>query len=285
MPGKDTVVNGKLHLSGHFGRQLRKARMARGWSLDDLSRATGFNAGHLSRIENGARPPTEALALKCDEAFPERNGWFCDWYRESRTWSEVPAGFRDWAEYEDNAATLLVWETGVIPGLLQTEDYARALLATLPSVGPEAVKARLAARMDRQRRVLYRDDPPAALFLVDETSLHRVVGSPECMGDQMRHLLALATLPHVTLQAMPLVAHPATQGGFIVAGEAAYAEHVAGGFTYTGERLSPFLRLFDTLRYECRRVSETTAIIERMCESWTTTGGSPHTAEPTEATA
>jgi hypothetical protein len=57
----------------------------------DLSRATGINAAHLGRIENGRRPPTESLALKCDAAFPERGGWFTDWYRESRTWQEVPA--------------------------------------------------------------------------------------------------------------------------------------------------------------------------------------------------
>lgn len=58
----------------------------------------GVNAGHLSRIENGKRPPTEALALACDEAFPERRGWFTDWYTESRAWTEIPPGFRSWAE-------------------------------------------------------------------------------------------------------------------------------------------------------------------------------------------
>jgi Domain of unknown function (DUF5753) len=57
-----------------------------------------------------------------------------DWYRESRSWSEVPAGFKDWGEHEETAATLLAWETGVIPGLLQAEAYARALLATSPSL-------------------------------------------------------------------------------------------------------------------------------------------------------
>lgn len=279
-------MTGNQHLSaaGHFGRQLKKTRVAHGWSLDDLSRATGVNAGHLSRIENGGRPPTESLALKCDAAFPERNGWFCDWYRESRSWSEVPAGFKDWGEHEETAATLLVWETGVIPGLLQAEAYARALLATSPGASPEVVTTRLASRMERQRRVLFRDEPPTALFLVDEVALYRLVGSADIMAEQMQHLLTVAALSNVTLQGVPLVAHAANASGFIVAGDAAYAEHVAGGFTYTGERLSPFLRLFDTLRYECRRVSETTALIERMCESWATTGGSQPTPMPTAVT-
>jgi DNA-binding XRE family transcriptional regulator len=283
--GGGMAGNQNLSAATHFARQLRKTRLARGWSLDDLARATGVNAGHLSRVENGRRPPTASLALKCDAAFPERGGWFTDWYQESRTWSEVPAGFKDWGEYEDSTPTLLVWETGVIPGLLQTEAYARALLSTSPSASAEVVTARLASRMERQRRVLLRDDPPTALFLVDEIALlYRLVGSADTMAEQMRHLLTVAAMPNVTLQAMPLVAHPATQSGFLIAGDAAYAEHVAGGFTYTGERLSHFCRLFDTLRGECRRVSETIALIERMCESWATFG-SPHTAEPMAATA
>src|ERR1700734_3054234 len=56
----------------HFGRQLKKERLARGWSLPELSRRTGIDAGHLSRLENGKRPPTEAIALACDDVFPER---------------------------------------------------------------------------------------------------------------------------------------------------------------------------------------------------------------------
>ncbi len=61
--------------ASHFGRQMRKERLAHGWSLPELSGRMGVNAGHLRRIENGKRPPTEALALACDEVFPERRGW------------------------------------------------------------------------------------------------------------------------------------------------------------------------------------------------------------------
>ena len=99
-------MTGNQHLSaaGHFGRQLKKTRLAHGWSLDELARATGVNAGHLSRIENGTRPPTESLALKCDAEFPERNGWFSDWYRESRTWSEAGNEGHPGAARDDNVA-------------------------------------------------------------------------------------------------------------------------------------------------------------------------------------
>src|ERR1700724_1112075 len=192
-------------MAGPFGRQVRKERLAHGWSLDELSRRTGINAAHLSRIENGRRPPTEALAQACDVAFPGRRGWFSDWYDESRTWAEGPPGFRSWGEVEEKAMALRGWWPSIISGLLQTEDYARALIAVQPAVTDEITHARLASRMERQRRVLYRDDPPSAWFVVDELALYRYVGSPEVMADQLRHLADVARLPHVTLQVLPAV--------------------------------------------------------------------------------
>ena len=99
--------------------------------------------------------------------FPERRGWFYDWYSESRTWSEVPPGFRSWSEYEDSATVLRVWSPSIVDGLLQTQDYARALLATSPRVTDDTVSARLENRMERQRRVIMRQDPPSASFAVD----------------------------------------------------------------------------------------------------------------------
>ena len=62
--------------------------------------------------------------------FPERRNWFREFYQESRTWA--PAGFRDWPEYENKAASLREWSPGIITGMLQTQDYARSLLETYP---------------------------------------------------------------------------------------------------------------------------------------------------------
>ena len=256
---------------------MRKERLARGWSLREFAARTGINIGHASRIENGKRPPTENVAAACDAAFPERKGWFTEYYSELSTWSEVPAAFRDWTEHEDRAATLCVWSPGIVHGLLQTGDYARALLSTYPAVTGEAVSARLAARMERQRRISARDVP--SWFIVDELSLYRRVGPPEIMTAQMRHMLAVAALPNVTLQVLPAVAHPATGSEIIIADEWAYAEHAASGFVYTGETVTALARIFDSLRSECRKASESTALLERMAEAWT--GGSPLTAGPT----
>lgn len=263
----------------HFGRQVRKERLARGWSIHELSRRTGIAAGHLSRIENGKRPPTETIAAKCDDVFPERRGWFTEYYEESRTWT--PPGFRDWREHEDKAASLRAWMPGIIHGLLQTEQYARALLETAPAVTQEMVTARLAARMERQQRVLMRDDPPLAWLLVDQLALYRLVGSPEIMAAQTRHLTTVAAMPTVTLQVLPAVAHPANASELIVTDTAAYAEHVAGSYVFTEEEtVSRLARLFHTLLSESYRASESAALIEEVGQIWTA-GASPATQTPT----
>jgi hypothetical protein len=93
----------------------------------------------------------------------------------------------------------------------------------------------------------------------------------------MTHLGEVAALPNVTVQVLPAVGHPATGSEIIIADDAAYAEHSAGGFVYGGETVTSLGRIFDTLRGECHRVSESRALLGRMAEAWTT-GGSPLSA-------
>jgi transcriptional regulator with XRE-family HTH domain len=257
----------------HFGRQMKKERLAHGWSLREFSARTGIDFTTASRIENGKRPPNEAVARACDAAWPERRGWFLEYYEESKSW--VPAGFRSWAEYEDKAVTLRAWSPGVLHGLLQTEGYARSLLSTVPGVTDEIVDARLVNRMERQRRMLFRDDPPASWFVVDELSLYRFVGSAELMAEQMHKLADVASRPHVTMQVLPAVAHPANASELIVTDSAAYVEHLAGGLVYTaGETVSTLERLFTTIHAESFRASESLRMIERLGEIWAS-GASP----------
>jgi hypothetical protein len=270
-------VLGILSLAGAW---LWLFRLLHGWSVRELSERTGIAAGHLSRIENGRRSPTAGIAEALDRVFPERNGWFSDWYRESLTWSEVPAGFRNWSEFEETASRLHVWSPGIIHGLLQSEDYARSLISTLPGVTGEQVRDRVASRMERQRRVLACDAPVSVRFVVDEVSLYRLVGSCEIMAGQTQHVLEVAALPNVTLQVLPLIAHPANASELIIADGAAYCEHLAGGYAYTeAPVVSSLAARFDALRDECYRASESVKILERMCEQWET-GASPRIHTP-----
>jgi transcriptional regulator with XRE-family HTH domain len=263
------ALNNGNSASTHFGRQMRKERLAHGWSLREFHARTGIDIGHASRIETGKAPPTEKVAKACDAAWPERRGWFLDYYEESKSW--IPAGFRSWAEYEDRTVTLRDWWPSVVSGLLQTEDYAREVLSVSPGVSNEVVAARLASRMARQQRVLFRPEPPSAWFVVDEMALYRRVGSPETMAAQLRHVAEVAALPNVTLTVMGAVVHPGNESGFVIADNAAYAEHVAGGYVFTEQETVTALTMrFDTLRAESYRASESLALIERMTAIWTT---------------
>jgi transcriptional regulator with XRE-family HTH domain len=274
-------VHNDVSPSTHFGRQLRKERLAHKWSLREFAARTGIDFSQVSRIENGKQPPSEKVARACDEAWPERDGWFMEFYEESKSWT--PAGFRNWSEIEDKAVRLRVWAPGIMHGLVQTQGYARALIDVEPAITDEVARIRLAARKERQRRVLMRPgDPPTAWFIIDEVALYRRVGSAEIMAGQLDHLLEVAALPWVTVTVMPAVAHPANASELIIVDDsAAYVEHLIGGFTYVEDvTVSAASTRFDTLRGECYRVSESLALIKEMHEQWTA-GVSPLTRAAT----
>jgi Domain of unknown function (DUF5753)/Helix-turn-helix domain len=269
-------TNGTNGVEGHFGRELRRTRIARGWSIAEVARRTGINAAHLSRIELGRRPPTEKVAAELDMAFPEKQGWFSNWHGESQSWPEIPATFRSWPDYEDRATTLRVWTPGILDGLVQTEDYARALMATEPVIDAFTRDNRVRGRMERQRR--FWDRHVMTALVVDVMSLYRQVGSAEVMTAQLRRVLEVAAMPNVTLQVMPAVEHPANNSGMMIADGAAWCEHAAAGYVFTDPETVRRLALrFDTLRGESCKVSESTALMRRLAGTWAT-GASPLTA-------
>ena len=264
----------------HFGKQVKKERLARGWSLPELERRTGIDAGHWSRIERGVRPPTELIAARCDEAFPERRGWFGEYYADSRSWA--PPGYRSWTEELDHASSLLDWCPSIITGFLQTEDYACGLLSVHPDVTEEVVATRLAGRMGHQRRLFACEMP--MLFLIDQLALYRLVGSPQVMAAQMRHLIAAAGSPRVTVQVVPAIAVPSVAHGITLTDRAAYSETSVNGNVWTDEETrSSLSRVIDTLRSEAWRASESLELISEAGELWT--GGHLLTATATAGSA
>ena len=247
----------------YFGKQVKKERLTRGWALADLARETGISEAQWSRIENGKRPPTGKIAAAADRAYPQRNGWFTEYYFELQTWAETPSWFKPWSEHEMNSATLRAWSPGTVHGLLQTEDYARGLNAVEPRVAPEQVVERVASRMARQQRILFRDDPPEAWFLVSITSLRNMPAG--IVTAQLRHLAYVAQLPHVTIQVVPECWHAGLPAGFIVADSAAYTESLIAGQVYGDEEtVSAFGARFDSIRAEAMRASESLVLIREM---------------------
>ena len=258
-------------VAGHFGRQVRRDRLVHGWSIAELARRAKLNAAHLSRIENGQRPPTARIAAALDGVFTERRGWYLTWLEETRTAPEIPVTFRSWSDYEDRTATLRAWTPGIIDGLVQVQDYAAALIATSPRLPDDVAAARLAARMERQRRILGRERPPSVTLLVDEFALYRQVGTADVMAAQLRRLLEVAAMASVVMQVMPEVAHASVASGYLIADDAVWSENVITGGTYTDpETVTATALRFDTLRAECYRASESLALIERLESQWAT---------------
>jgi transcriptional regulator with XRE-family HTH domain len=277
----------------YFGQEVRRARLAAEMTLAGFGRAAGYNHGQVSRIERGVRPPTETFARMCDKVFPERDGWFMRFYQESRQWAATPPWFRDWLEREQRALTLQVWQPSSLSGLLQTEPYAHALLRTFPGATDEQVAERLAGRKARHA-ILTRAEPeaPMAWFLVDEAALRRRTSTPETMADQLDHLATVAGLPNVTIQVVPNVAHAALTGGFAIAETAkvtaAYIETALTGQVYEDAgAVRELATLFDALRTEALRGTESLHLIEEVASQWRqqTAGASPATQAPTAASA
>jgi transcriptional regulator with XRE-family HTH domain len=258
-------------VAGHFGHQVRRDRLAHGWSIAELARRANLDAAHLSRVENGRRPPTARIAAALDGVFTEHRGWYLTWLEETRTAPEIPVTFRSWSDYEDRTAALRVWTPGIVDGLVQTRDYAAALIATSPGVSDDAAAARVNARMERQHRVLGRDKPPSVTLLVDEAALYRQVGTAEVMAAQFCRLREVAAMPSVLMQVMPEVAHASVASGYLITDDAVWCENVITGGTYTDpETVTATARRFDSLRAECYRASESLALIERLENRWTT---------------
>lgn len=197
----------------HFGAQMRRERLAKGWSLDRFAAETGVDPATASLIERGHRGPNLRVAQACDKAFPNRDGYFVSYFNDMQSWDDVPAAFKSWSDREADTRELRDWWPSVISGLLQTSGYASAHLWTYPGATEEQVSARLMARMGRQERLFAR--PVRAWFIVDVYALDRLVGSPDIMAGQMRKLLEVAAMPDITVQVLPGVGCPGIGSGLI----------------------------------------------------------------------
>ncbi|MEU1570522.1 helix-turn-helix transcriptional regulator [Streptomyces collinus] len=204
MPDADPMVS-RHRLSS----ELQEARRKAGYTQPDVARETGWSLSKVMRLESGrvkismtdlkalisfyglSPDASEKLRRAAEEA--RRQPW---WYEYRSLLSE---GFQSYLGYEASASVIRNFEALFIPGLLQTEEYARAALQQ--SVVPEKEEL-LDLRMKRQERML--SEPKTELrFLIDEAALRRVVGTAELMEAQIRHLQEVSALEHVSIGVVP----------------------------------------------------------------------------------
>jgi DNA-binding XRE family transcriptional regulator len=282
----------------HLGAEIRRAREETGMSQAELGKITSHDRTYVTKAETGDIDPSEAFAAGCDRAFPDRRGWFSRFWHDSHRWDHpYPAWFHDWVEKFERLAVLLrEWQPSLIPGLLQTADYARAIFTSWRRDSGDAVEVNVAARIDRQR-ILDGEGPPDLRVLLDEAVLCREVGSAAVMHGQLEHLLGMARRPNVSVQVVPTVARAylGLAGAFAVAtladgSQAAHLETGIQGMTVIDAKLvSQAAQMFDDLRDEALSRSRSLDLMAEVTDKWAhqlaTAGASPAIATPTVVTA
>jgi transcriptional regulator with XRE-family HTH domain len=263
-----------------LGAELRRARVAAGMSQEQFSRSLGFDRTVITKAETGERPPSPEVAAAIDEAFPHLDGLFSRLTLLARRANgRYPEWFREWVDAEQQATALRTWQPILVPGLLQTRDYARALFqAWQPAASCDDLDVLVGARIERQA-ILDRADPPELLAVLDEAVLHRRVGSAKIMCYQLAHLGEMSCRPAVTIQIVPaeVGTHAGLLGGFFVGGfddtpVIVYAETAVEGITIDKPALvSKAAQAFERLRSEALPRGASRDLIRRVAEQrWTT---------------
>jgi transcriptional regulator with XRE-family HTH domain len=250
-----------------LGVQLRTLREQAGLTIDEVAKQTRWSMSKISRMETarvGARqrdvdqlltlylvddPDTRAaLAQLVREA--SQRGWWTN-YGEA-----VPDWFEDYLGFESEASSFSNFQTQIVPALLQTEEYARALLrAGRLTDLPYEVEQRIKLRMARQS-VLSRHAPPRLRVVMDEAAIRRPVGGSAVMANQLERLLEATENPNIILQVLPFTAgeHIAMNGSFVIFAfdepdlDIVYVEYLAGALYLDRKReLAWYTLAFDHL--------------------------------------
>lgn len=267
-----------------LGALLKQLRVQRGWTAEQVGGWLRFSPSKMSRLETGhrganARDINDLCDLYgVDDEERQRLLELASEGKQRAWWRRLP--YSTYVGLESEAVSISDFGLGFMPGLLQTADYARAIVsAAVPKWVPEIVEERLQGRMIRQQ-LLYAENAPLFEAVVDESVLHRVVGSRAVMRAQLERLLELAELPKVTLQVIPYDAGalPAGNNKFIILRFASptvkdviYIEGLTGDI-YLDEPsdVETYNTTFRTLVQLAASTDKTRAMIAAMIQSYGT---------------
>lgn len=201
-----------------FADELRFRRESADLSRNKLAEALGCTPQWIGKIEAREKPPSEAFAQDLDTYFATDGMFHRQWekirkYRRNRV---LLPGFPKFIELEAEATLVRAFAPQIVPGLLQTADYTRALMN--PSQSPAAIDENVSARMERQATVFDRESPAHGWFVLDEAVLHRFVGGRDVMRAQLVKLRDLAGSPNIHVRILPFesVTYAGLDGMFII---------------------------------------------------------------------
>lgn len=278
------TVGGPTVRRRQLGAELRRLREQAGKRIEDAATHLECSMSKISRVETGQAPikgrdvrdllewygvsdPLRIETVMQIHKDAQQQGWWAHYG------DVLPSGMATYAGLESDARVLRQYESTVVPGLLQTEDYARAVIATAWFNQPHETDQLVRFRKERQTLLTRQPDPLELWVVLEESALRRPVGGREVMAAQLRHLAETVTMPNVTLQIMPTAkgAHVAMAGPFSLlefqphASTVVYVESAAGNVYLEKERdVRTFVQTFDLLRATAPDPQEALALLEQL---------------------
>jgi transcriptional regulator with XRE-family HTH domain len=270
-------------------RALRRWRNEAGLRLEDICAPLGWATSKLSRMERAEQAigPAEVIALATIYGIgeQERDRYVAlalqsrqkGWWTPYKAGDAVPEKFEEFVGLESEASLVRNYQDMVVPGLLQTEAYAAALArAWVPRASERAITEQVRLRMARQAPL--REDTPLRLdSVVTEAALRQQVGGAEVMREQLRHLLSMIELPHVSVQVVPFAAgaYPAQNCPFSLVSfpdpedhDVACVDYLAGAvYIEEPEDVEGFILAFDGLKQQALGPGESAELIRGLAEA------------------
>jgi Domain of unknown function (DUF5753)/Helix-turn-helix domain len=267
-----------------LARELRRLREERQLTLQEVADRLGWSRATVSRLETGQTRPHHGDVADLLDLYgitsPERDA-LISLARQAKQrgwWTAYADVFTDsYVAFEDGASRICTWDPQLIHGLLQTEDYARAVITYGRMLSGSAVERRIAARKIRQS-LLDREGAPELYAILDEAVLHRPIGGPSVMSAQLFALVEAAQRPRVTIRVLPYAAgeHAGLDGRFTMLSfpdsadpDIAYVEGTMGSvYLESSEETDQHRNRFEQIRKSSLSSLESVRIISQAAEDF-----------------
>lgn len=268
-----------------LGQELRKLREAKNMTAEQVAERLLVSQSKISRLENGRRSISQRdVRDLCgvyeveDERMVDSLMQMAKDSRQQGWWhafGDIP--YSVYIGLETDAESLRMYESQIIPGLLQTPAYAEAVISgAMPESTPVEIEKRVTVRTRRQDRIRDEERPLRLWAVIDEGALHRIVGSRQLMVEQLEHLVEQSHLPHVTVQVIPfeMGAHPGISGQYSILefpdtsdSSVVYIEGVTSDlYLEKAQDVSKYSVMYEHLRAQALNVEQTREFISKMAK-------------------
>ncbi|MFF9726389.1 helix-turn-helix domain-containing protein [Streptomyces gardneri] len=260
-----------------LGQELRKLREAKNMTAEQVAERLLVSQSKISRLENGRRSISQRDVRDLCGVYEVEDERMVD-SRQQGWWhafGDIP--YSVYIGLETDAESLRMYESQIIPGLLQTPAYAEAVISgAMPESTPADIDKRVTVRTRRQERIRDEERPLRLWAVIDEGALHRIVGSRQLMVQQLEHLVEQSHLPHVTVQVIPfeMGAHPGISGQYSILefpdtsdSSVVYIEGVTSDlYLEKAQDVGKYSVMYEHLRAQALNVEQTREFIAKMAK-------------------